>query len=370
MAVGMRAIIDAPVLRPAGFGLYSVATVTDDGPPTATNAPRWEMDGAQFTSLGCTQADVWAVGCGPAFTVTLTKTATAGQWSTDLTPNVGPYEFAINPAGTPGDVYSPMSDFGTFVVPNTNSTVVIRETSGLRRRITLTGVSNAAATGSTISGGSSNQAYNDPKTGDGKSYTGADPFIVMAGVACGSLGTLNVDDQARARAALAAGEQRAVEATFERGNIDPSLSNGAVVTPGGTGALRVKRAVGTLERYLRSEYGGVGVIHASPLLAEYIRPDRDGNVMRTQLGTPIAFGSGYLGVDPTSGAAAPANQVWIYATGAVTIRRSAVSLPATGAETLDRSTNQVLMIAERGVMVAIDCVPVAAALVDLAGEDS
>jgi hypothetical protein len=370
MAIGMRVMIDAPVLRPAGFGLYSVATVTDDGPPSGSNPPRWEMYGAEFTSLACTQADVWAVGCGPAYTVLLAKTAVASQWSADMTPNIGPYEYAVNPPGLPNDVYTAIVDGGVFTVPNANSTVVIRETGGLRRRVVITGVSNVATTGATLSGASSNQAYNDLKTGDGKSYTGADPFIVMAGVACGSLGTLNVDDQSRARAALAAGEQRAVEATFERGNIDPSLSNGAVVTPGGVTALRVKRAVGVLEQYLRAEYAGVGVIHASPLLAEYIRPDRDGNVMRTQLGTPIAFGSGYLGVDPTTGAAAPANQVWIYATGAVTVRRAAVALPATGAETLDRATNQVLMIAERGIMVAVDCVPVAAALVNLAGEDS
>lgn len=366
MASTLRVMVDAPVLRPPAYGLYSVATVTTDG----GDGDRWERDGVQFTSLGCSQADVWAIGCGPPFSVTLTKTATAGQYSTDLTPDVGPYEFAINPAGGPGDAYAPMGEGGTFVVPNNNSTVVIRETGGLRRRVTLTGVSAAAAQGTQVAGTSSNQAYNAPKTGDGKSYTGADPFIVLAGVACGSLGTLGVDDEQRARAALDAGEQRAVEATFERGNIDPSLSNGAVVTPAGTAAIRVKRAIGELEAYLRSEYGGTGVLHASPLLAEYMAPTKDGNVLRTKLGTPIAFGSGYIGADPTSGAEAPADQAWIYATGAVQVRRSAVQLPASGAATLDRATNQVLMIAERGIMVTIDCVPVAAALVDLAREDA
>jgi hypothetical protein len=307
---------------------------------------------------------VWAVGCAPAFSVTLTKTATANQWSADLTPDVGPYEVSIN-AGA----YAALLDNGTFTTNSAGSTVTIRETTGLKRQVTLANVSNVASTGTTISGSSSTQAYNDPKAGVGKSYTTADPFMVMAGVSCGSLGTLDVDDRARAEASLAAAEQRLVERTFERGAISPALVSASTVTPNGTTAVRVKRAVGLLEAYLRANYGGVGVIHAAPILAEYIEPTKDGNTLRTRLGTPIAFGGGYTGPNPSTGAAAPANNVWLYATGAVIVRRTAVQIPASGAETLDRATNQTLMVAERGVMVAVDCVPPAAVLVDLAAED-
>jgi hypothetical protein len=365
MALTGRTLIDPPVLLPAPYGLYSVATVTDD----AGGGERWEAGGVEFTSIACAQADPWYVGCGPAFLVTITKTATASQWSVDFTPNVGPYEYAVNPAGTPGDTYTAIVEGGTFTVPNTNSTVVLRESTGLRRRVTLTGVSNAAATGSSLSGSSGTQAYNPFKTGDGKTYTSSDPFMVVAGVTCGSLGTLGVDDEQRARAALAASEQRAVESMFERGPISPALSGAGVVTPAGTSAVRVKRAVGALEAYIRANYGGVGVLHAPPLLAEYMGPTRQGNRLETKLGTPVAFGSGYLGAVPATGAAPSANQAWIYATGAVMVRRTAVQVPATGAATLDRATNQTLMIAERGIMVTIDCLPVAAALVDLAAED-
>lgn len=355
-----RTLIDPPVLRPAPFGLYSAATVvTDDGP-----GQRWETGGIEFTSVACSQGAVWAVGCGPAYSLTVTKTATANQWSADFTPNVGPYEVSIN-----GGAYTAIVEGGTFTTNSANSTVTVRETTGLRRQITLANVSNVAATNTTISGSSATQAYNDPKSGVGKSYGSSDPFIVMAGVSCGSLGTLDVDDRARAEGSLAAAEQRIVERTFERGAIVPALVGAGTVTPGGVTGLKAKRAIGVLEDYLRKNYGGVGVLHASPLLAEYLAPTKDGNVMRTKLGTPIAFGAGYTGPNPGTGVAAPANNVWLYATGAVVVRRSAVQVPASGAETLDRATNQTLMIAERGVMVAIDCVPPAAALVDLAAED-
>lgn len=361
MALTGRTTIDPPPTTAPLYGLYSAATVITD----AGTGARWEAGGAEYTSVMCAQGAVWAVGCGPAFTATITKTATVNQWSAALSPTVGPYEISVN-----GGAYAALLNGGTFTVPNANSTVVIRETSGLRRRVSFSGVSNVAATSTSQAGTSSTQAYNDPKTGDGKSWTTSDPFTILAGVACGSLGTLGVDDEQRATAALAAAEERLVSATFEQGNIDPRLAAaGAVVTPIGSTGVEMKRAVGALEAYLRAEYGGVGVIHASPSLAEYMAPTRDGAILRTRLGTPIAFGAGYTGVAP-AGTAPAANTSWLYATGAVTVRRSAVSIPATGAETLDRATNQTLLIAERSIMVSIDCVPVAAVLVDLAGEDS
>ena len=364
MPVTGRTLIDPPVVRAPAYGLYSVATTINDPDAGGPQGRRWEAGGIEFTSVNCATGAVWAVGCGPAFTVTVTKTATANQWSADLTPDVGPYEISVN-AGA----YAALLDGGTFTTNSASSTVTIRETTGLRRRITLANVSNAATTGATISGTSGSRAYNDAKAGVGKSYVSADPFQVLAGVACGSLGTLGVDDESRARQSLEAAEARLVEATFERGNINPSLVSAATLTPNGSNAVRVKRAVGILESYLRDNYGGTGVLHASPLLSPYLQTERDGNVRRTHLGTPVAFGSGYDGVSP-AGAAPAANTVWLYATGAVTVRRSPVDVPATGAETLDRATNQTLLIAERAVMVSIDCVPPAAVLVDLAAEDA
>ena len=353
-----RTLIDPPVLRPAPYGLYSVATVTDDG----GTGERWEAAGVEFTSIGCTQGTVWAVGCGPAFSVTVTKTATANQWSADFTPNVGPYEISIA-----GGAYAPILEGGVFVTASGTATVIIRETTGLKRQVTLLNVSNVAATSTAISASSGTGAFNDAKTGVMPGYTQADPFMVVAGVACG-MGPLT--DGARANAALAAAEARLVERTFERGAISPALVSASTVTLNGGTAVRVKRAVGLLEAYLRANYGGTGVLHASPLLGEYMEPIRDGNVLRTRLGTPIAYGSGYTGPNPSTGAAAPANQVWLYGTGAVTVRRSAVQTPGEMREQFDRTYNQVLMIAERGVMVAVDCVPPAAVLVDLAGEDA
>lgn len=356
-----REMVPAPTVQPYRYGLFSVAQVVTDGGDGA----RWEMGGIEFASVQCAQGTVWAYGCAPAYSVTLTKTATANQWSVDYTPNAGPYEVSVN-----GGAWAVVADAGTILTPNATNTVAVREQGGLRRRVAFPAsqVTNNAATGTTRSGSSTTQAYNDPKTGDGKPTVSADPFGVLAGVACGSLGTLDVDDQERARAALAVAEQRLVERVFEQAG-SPRLAAGAgVVTPGGTTATRIKRAVGALEQYLGDEYGGTGVLHMPRALAAYAPVERDGAVLRTRLGTGVAFGAGYTGVGP-DGTAPAAGEMWIYATGAVQIRRSPVIVPATGAETLDRSTNQTLLIAERSYMVSVDCVPVAAALVDLDGED-
>lgn len=356
-----RELVPAPAVQPSRYGLFSVATVTTD----AGNGGRWEQGGVEFQSVQCAQGTVWAYGCGPAYTVTLTKTATANQWSVDYTPDAGPYEISVN-----GGAYAVVADGGTILAPNATNTVVVREQGGLGRRVSFAAsqITNNAATGTTRAGGSVTQAYNDPKTGDGKPTTGGDPFGVLAGVACGSLGTLDVDDETRARAALAAAEQRLVEGVFERSGTPRLAAGGGVVTPAGVTALRIKRAVGELEQYLGAEYGGVGVLHMPRVLGPYAPVERDGAVLRTRLGTAVAFGSGYTGTSPTLAAPA-AGSYWVYATGAVQVRRSAVFVPASGAETLDTATNQTLLVAERSYLVTVDCVPVAAALVDLDGED-
>ncbi|MEV4122930.1 hypothetical protein [Micromonospora sp. NPDC049645] len=360
MAALPRELVTAPTVESARYGLFSVATIiTDSG-----NGERWEQGGVEFSSVQCAQGTVWAYGCGPAYVVTLTKTATANQWAVTYTPSAGTYEVRINGGG-----WAVIANAATILTPNASNTVEVREQAGLGRRVSLTAVPNAPANGTTISGSSVTQAYNDPKTGDGKSWQQADPFGVLAGVSCKSVGTLDVDDEPRARAALAAAEQRLVEQVFERSGTPRLAAGGGVVTPGGSTALRIKRAVGVLEQYLGAEYGGVGALHMPRLLGPYAPVSKEGALLRTALGTPVAFGSGYTGVSP-AGADAATGTAWIYATGAVQVRRSQVWVPAQGAETLDRSTNDVLLIAERSYMVSIDCVPVAAALVDLNGEDA
>lgn len=213
-------------------------------------------------------------------------------------------------------------------------------------------------------------------TSDGIPTIGAEPFTAYTWIDCSPIGNFWEEAEARTRTALLNGEARAVEAGFWTGTTDagpntvrPHLAEdtavfdppGTLVQPAAvisvTGAPLVV-AIGALEDALGDCYGGVGVIHAPRQLgahfADHTQIERTGAQLRTMLGTSVAFGAGYPGTSP-AGAAATATSVWMYATGAVSVRRSAVGLTSTRPEALDRTENNLRLIAERTYVIGWDC---------------
>lgn len=202
------------------------------------------------------------------------------------------------------------------------------------------------------------------------------PFTIYAGFSCHLPGRTAADIQARAQQALQLGEQRAVEEAYWTGSVGstPVLADNvnAVIlntVAGAPGALCPIAAVGELEGYLAANYGGTGVIHAPrktiPYLARDVLVSADRSRMSTMLGTQVAAGGGYPGSGP-DGTDAPAGTTWLYATGTVVIRRSPVWInPDSVAQALNRTSNQVDLLAERSYIVSHECV-LAAVLTSLA----
>lgn len=138
------------------------------------------------------------------------------------------------------------------------------------------------------------------------------------------------------------------------------------LTPGGpTGAALLPEAgIGLLESHMARNYAGQGIIHIPRIVATLASAKGalklDGNVLYTELRTPVAAGAGYdypnLGPD---GSAAPEGEKWIYATGWVVLSekhhnvREVHGLNDTTAVGLE--PNDIAALAERGYLVAVDC---------------
>jgi len=176
-----------------------------------------------------------------------------------------------------------------------------------------------------------------------------EPFIVYATVKCGPVGGSTL--KAKVLRRLANGEQSVVEQAM--GGI---LAAGAMplVAPGAT----ITDVVGELEQWLYgnapayAQYGNVGYLHASPRILSYAREAdlviQDGPILRTHMGTIWVFGGGYTD-DGT-----------IYVSGNVTVWRDPEIFVPPQAQVLDKTTNQVYMLAERGYVVSYDCVAASA----------
>lgn len=200
---------------------------------------------------------------------------------------------------------------------------------------------------------------------------GSNPFTVYSMAQCSSVGFIDRAD-ALATAVLTAGEARAVEREFWTGEhgVTPHLAEDtAVVGADGeveqsaatvlvSGGVDVVEGIGRLEEALGDCYGNEGVIHVSPAVLTHMQAwnlvTKDGARLRSPSGHLIAAGAGYPGTAP-DGSGPPSGLRWAYATGAVFVFRSAVTLITGNAETLNRAKNDVARIAERTYVVGWDC---------------
>lgn len=217
-------------------------------------------------------------------------------------------------------------------------------------------------------------------TSEGVPAKGGTAFTVYADIECTPVGNFWQEAEARARAALTNNEPRAVEATFWTGEITtgpagetvyPHLAattevygngNDVLLQPAATvlvtGAVDITTAVGMLEGALADCYGGVGALHAPrEVLAHMANAyllKQVGPQLRTYGDIPIAFGAGYPGTSP-AGVTPPTNTVWMYATGAVMLRRGNIVITSDRTQALDRSVNTERLFAERTYQISWDC---------------
>jgi hypothetical protein len=205
------------------------------------------------------------------------------------------------------------------------------------------------------------------KTGDDENVlVEAAPFMVLASIECGSLGYTGAEFEAKVRRRLINGEQGAVELALWTG-LDPAGNGLDISSLAGTAeditvidADTAVEVVSALEDYAYRDqgYGYVAYIHAPVLVAAYAAEAglviQDGPLMRTPYGSIWIFGGGYPGTGE-AGAEAPAGGAYMHVTGQVTYWRSADDHVYPADQTMNRSTNQRLLVAEREFAVGFDC---------------
>lgn len=208
--------------------------------------------------------------------------------------------------------------------------------------------------------------------------TQASAFSIFGGVATGSLGHTPEEWRERAVGIVELAGQHAVESALWTGQAGALPALNAAATPlviagqanTTAAAVDMVTAVALMEKYLGANYAGRGVIHAPRTAVAYMewlqqikheddRPEQ----LTTKLGTRFAFGAGYDGTGPSAvapPAATTANQYfWMYVTGQVMLLKGDIVTPATFGEALNRSTNQVALLAEQPWLVAVDCLKAA-----------
>lgn len=202
------------------------------------------------------------------------------------------------------------------------------------------------------------------------SFGSALPFTVYGHFTCSPVGWTPERAQEMALQHLLTREEYRVEQALWTGDLGntPKLQDAGTTTVTVAGA-GVAETVGLLENWLATNYGSVGVIHMTRQAA-VIGLAREvlvtsGGRLTTQLGTPVAAGSGYPGTGP-AGQAAAASTSWIFATPALFGYRSEVfdSSDRSG-DLFDRSLNNLYAVAERSFLLGFDPCGVAAALATL-----
>lgn len=176
----------------------------------------------------------------------------------------------------------------------------------------------------------------------GDTLVEAEPFAVYASLTCGSAGYTGAELETKVRRRLEAGEQSAVESALA----DILAANATVLASADD--TSVVAAVAELEQWLYERYGHVGFLHAPVRAAAYAMDAgllvRDGPLWRTAMGTVWVFGGGYPDDDT------------LYISGQPTVWRSPDVQVPPAAQTLNRTTNQYYLLAERVYAVAYDCV--------------
>lgn len=198
----------------------------------------------------------------------------------------------------------------------------------------------------------------------------APPFMVVASIECGAVGYTGAEFEEKVRRRLTNGEQGAAELALWTGldpngnGLDiPNLANTAedvTVLDGGATSEIISEVVSALEDYAYNEqgYGNVAYIHAPVSVAAYAGEagliERDGNLKVTPYGSIWIFGGGYPGTG-VAGAPPAVGGAFLHITGQVQVWRSPSEFVYPADQTMNRTTNQRLLIAEREYAIGFDC---------------
>lgn len=198
-----------------------------------------------------------------------------------------------------------------------------------------------------------------------------EPFNVLGSWACALGGNTVAAAQQRARDHLTAGEQQAVEWAVWTGmadNHDPLSQDDAYhgprfahpTTPVIGTVQCAKDLLAVIEDYTASVYVGQPLVHLPRAVLPHLAAENlvttTGTRLETPYGTPLVAGAGYGEANTgPDGVRAPAGSWWVYATGAMQVRRSDVFVPPNPEVGFSRCNNEFVAIAERTYLVGWDC---------------
>jgi hypothetical protein len=328
-----RFLVTPPDLEPLPYGLLDTATVID------SSEPHWQA-GVTYETYDCGVSNIAPDLCHTP----LAATATAGG-----TTGVDTYPVTVDFTGN-GDV---TVDWGEGTPAVETSPASHDYTTAATQTITLTDEAGTEITLTVDSGSTDTTTVNsDTKTlTEGVPTVSGDPVGIYSLFGCRMVGQF-ASAQATAVTMLTRGEPRAFERYFWNtvlaGATDLSGASPASVTTG----------LAVLEDWAAQHYAGVPVIHATrrvgSLLASKAAIDRHGTHLESVLGSRIAAGGGYslTGVGP-DGSPAPTDTAWLYASGAVVIRRSTAIVQS--APELANPDNSFVALAERVYVPTVEC---------------
>lgn len=209
----------------------------------------------------------------------------------------------------------------------------------------------------------------------------AAPFVAYASVLCAPVGRTPEEQQQRAVQRLISGEQSIAELALWNGagvGATPALTlAGATVVV--TAATAFHARIAALEEAFYDAYGYAGTIHVNTRAygaaahAEMITEVGTRSIgspvpslLTTPIGSSWSFGAGYDITGPANVAPA-AGSVWAFMTGPVTIWRSSTPITPDPRQTFNRTTNQMVALAEREYVQSYDCPTVFAIEVPVTG---
>lgn len=212
---------------------------------------------------------------------------------------------------------------------------------------------------------------NSVKRLDRPRWQTAFPFGIYAGISCDRIGFDNAAQRAKAR--LAAAEERLVERALWQGRagIRPALNRGDATVLAST-PVSLTAAVALLEEALGESTVAAGLIHAprrlaAPAVSAWLAVP-EGARHRSPLGATWVFGSGYSPSSLGPPGDDDGGSAWLYATGQAVVRRSTVQVepgqhPGTPGY-FDPASNTAYAVAERTVLVTLDCPLFAVPVID------
>lgn len=186
-------------------------------------------------------------------------------------------------------------------------------------------------------------------------------FAAYGGVTCKAIG---LDQETMLREVgkvFEMGESTAVERglmeqRFRADTANPVRWSAPVDITPAAGAVKPAVGVSLLEGYAGSVYVGAPTLHMPRVIASLLLGTEgvvlDGRTLRTKLGSKIAAGAGYdyPNFGPT-GVEAAVGEKWLYATGSVVVMRGESIIR----QSMNTTNNDVVVLAERGYVAAVDC---------------